>query len=223
MSQLESFAALVGRLVERDALGVVVVAGPGEESWAEAARSAAPSRVPILGPRLDLAELAAVLARLDVLVTNDSGPMHVAAAAGTSCVALFGPTDPRRTSPAWPGRWPSCRCGSGITAPSRSSAGPIARGFSSGIALAATAMTGGAGESGSNRKPANAPAEPAPRVTPRFPRPTDRRLRSAREEAEPRSRRRVCAGRGRWYPAAPRNTHGVVHAGAHLAAQDAKP
>jgi heptosyltransferase-2 len=58
---------------------------------------------PVLGPDLDLAGLAAVLARLDLLVTNDSGPMHLAAALGVDTVALFGPTDPRRTAPAGDG------------------------------------------------------------------------------------------------------------------------
>lgn len=55
---------------------------------------------PLVGPDLDLAGLAAVLAELDLLVTNDSGPMHLAAAVGVPCVALFGPTDRRRTAPA---------------------------------------------------------------------------------------------------------------------------
>jgi len=55
---------------------------------------------PLLGPDLDLAGLAATLAHLDLLVTNDSGPMHLAAALGVPCVALFGPTDRRRTAPA---------------------------------------------------------------------------------------------------------------------------
>lgn len=55
---------------------------------------------PVLGPDLDLAGLAAAMAELDLLVTNDSGPMHLAAAVGVPCVALFGPTDRRRTAPA---------------------------------------------------------------------------------------------------------------------------
>ena len=58
---------------------------------------------PLIGPDLDLAGLAAALAELDLLVTNDSGPMHLAAAVGVPCVALFGPTDRRRTAPAGPG------------------------------------------------------------------------------------------------------------------------
>lgn len=58
---------------------------------------------PMIGPDLDLAGLAAVLGQLDLLVTNDSGPMHLAAALGVPTVALFGPTDRRRTAPAGPG------------------------------------------------------------------------------------------------------------------------
>jgi ADP-heptose:LPS heptosyltransferase len=47
----------------------------------------------------DLVVLAAVLARLDLFVTSDTGPMHLAAAVGTPVVALFGPADPRRYGP----------------------------------------------------------------------------------------------------------------------------
>lgn len=47
----------------------------------------------------DLIVLAAILARLDLLVTGDTGPMHLAAAVGTPVVALFGPADPRRYGP----------------------------------------------------------------------------------------------------------------------------
>jgi ADP-heptose:LPS heptosyltransferase len=35
----------------------------------------------------------------ELMITNDTGPMHVAAALGTRVVALFGPTEPRRTGP----------------------------------------------------------------------------------------------------------------------------
>lgn len=48
---------------------------------------------------LDLPTLAALLAELDLLVTSDTGPMHLAAAMGTPIVALFGPADPRRYGP----------------------------------------------------------------------------------------------------------------------------
>jgi heptosyltransferase-2 len=58
---------------------------------------------PVIGPDLDLAALAGVMSHLDVVVTNDSGPMHLAAALGVATIALFGPTDPRRTAPAGEG------------------------------------------------------------------------------------------------------------------------
>ena len=50
-----------------------------------------------------LKELVAVIAEARAMVTNDSGPMHVAAAVGTPVVAVFGPTDPGRTGPYGPG------------------------------------------------------------------------------------------------------------------------
>ena len=48
---------------------------------------------------IDLLTLAAVLEKLDLLVTGDTGPMHLAAAVGTPVVAVFGPSDPARYAP----------------------------------------------------------------------------------------------------------------------------
>jgi len=47
----------------------------------------------------DLLELAEFYSRCSVVITNDSGPMHIAAAVGTPVVAIFGPTDPMLTGP----------------------------------------------------------------------------------------------------------------------------
>jgi heptosyltransferase-2 len=58
----------------------------------------APPMIDLTG-RTDLPMLAAVLALSTTVVSNDSGAMHVAAAVGTPVVALFGPTNERRTSP----------------------------------------------------------------------------------------------------------------------------
>ncbi len=59
------------------------------------------TRAPIIDMRgkTNLKQLAALLREVDLLVTNDSGPMHIAAALGTPVVAIFGPTDPKRTGP----------------------------------------------------------------------------------------------------------------------------
>jgi heptosyltransferase-2 len=81
----------------------IILAGPKEVWMAVRIHEESGHLHPVIGPDLDLAGLAAVIANLDVLVTNDSGPMHVAAALGVPCVALFGPTDPRRTAPAGEG------------------------------------------------------------------------------------------------------------------------
>ncbi len=58
-----------------------------------------PDRVVDVAGAIDLLTLAAVLERLDVLVTGDTGPMHLAAAVGTPVVAIFGPSDPARYAP----------------------------------------------------------------------------------------------------------------------------
>lgn len=52
-----------------------------------------------LSGQTSLLELASLLRRCHLLVTNDTGTMHVAAAVGTRVAAIFGPTDPRTTSP----------------------------------------------------------------------------------------------------------------------------
>lgn len=82
--------------------------GPGETA---ACRELAPEAALLEG--LGLGAYAAVLARARFAVANDSGPMHLADAAGTPTLGLFGVTDPARTRP-WGGRhlgsaagWPS--------------------------------------------------------------------------------------------------------------------
>jgi len=95
----ERFAAVLEWLRRREG-GRAVVVGSGEA--AEAARTIAHglTEPPIdLVNRTTLKELAAVLAEARVMLTNDSGPMHVAAAVGTPIVAIFGPTNPARTGP----------------------------------------------------------------------------------------------------------------------------
>ena len=56
-----------------------------------------------LAGRTSLRELCAALKACRVLLTNDTGPMHLAAAVGTPVVALFGSTDPTLTGPGLPG------------------------------------------------------------------------------------------------------------------------
>jgi heptosyltransferase-2 len=97
------FSALAQRLAGAGRR-VLVLGGPGEQELTAvvASAGAAFGECEDLGGRTGLAELAAVLARCDALVTNDTGPMHFAAALGTPVVALEGPADVRQTRPLGP-------------------------------------------------------------------------------------------------------------------------
>jgi heptosyltransferase-1 len=92
------FRALAERLCHVDGAHVLVLWGPSER---EAARAIAeiPAPRPALAPPTDLDELAAVVRRASVMVAGDTGPLHLAAAVGTRCVGLYGPTSAARNGP----------------------------------------------------------------------------------------------------------------------------
>jgi heptosyltransferase II len=93
-------AQLVRRLATRG-VGVVLVGAPGDREAAREIESAVGADAPpvnLVG-RTDLRLFAGVLAACDAFVSNDSGAMHLAAAAGVPVVAVFGPTDERATAP----------------------------------------------------------------------------------------------------------------------------
>ena len=73
---------------------VTVIGGPGDREEAEAVARAA--SVEQLAGKQSLEETVATIAGATLLVSHDSGPLHLAALVGTPAVALFGPTDPRR-------------------------------------------------------------------------------------------------------------------------------
>jgi len=88
---------LARRLVQDAAAHVVLSWGPGEEGTARAVIAGAPGAV--LAPPTDLDALLALLRRASVVVAADTGPLHIAAALGTPCVGLYGPTSPARNGP----------------------------------------------------------------------------------------------------------------------------
>ncbi len=85
----DRFAGLADRLVREGAL-VVFTAGDRDEDTIAGVHAAAQHRHPVLGG-LPLRQLAAAIAGFDVYVSNDAGPMHIAAAVGTPTIGLFGP------------------------------------------------------------------------------------------------------------------------------------
>ena len=94
-----SFAEVADRL-QQEGYGVVAMIG-GPDERADVAEVKGMMKT----PAIDLAGatavglLPALLSRASMLITNDSGPMHIAAAVGTPVVALFGPTSAVRTGP----------------------------------------------------------------------------------------------------------------------------
>lgn len=94
---LEHWRAMARGLVE-DGTSVLFVVGPGEEEEARGlVTELGPLAKMIVGR--SLRQAAAVLAQCDVFVGVDTGPMHLAWAAGTSVVSVFGPTDPGLHAP----------------------------------------------------------------------------------------------------------------------------
>lgn len=96
---VESFAALARELAEDPAVRLAVFGGGADASLGAAIAAAVPGRVTDFCGKLSLPEVAEWLRLCRMLVTNDTGPMHIAAAVGTPVVALFGPTSPERTGP----------------------------------------------------------------------------------------------------------------------------
>ncbi len=94
----ERFAAVADRLA---ALGYAVVfsGGPGDVAAIEQIRLAMREKAVNFAGKTSLKGLAALYERAALLITTDTGPMHLAAAVGTPVVALFGPTAPWRTGP----------------------------------------------------------------------------------------------------------------------------
>lgn len=96
----ERFAALADRLADEFGARCVIVGGraPAEVRAAEAIRRLARTPPSDLGA-WDLRRLAYLLDRADVVVSPDSGPLHIAIATGTPSVALMGHTNPKRVGP----------------------------------------------------------------------------------------------------------------------------
>ncbi|MDQ3347749.1 MAG: glycosyltransferase family 9 protein [Acidobacteriota bacterium] len=95
----ERFAEVARRLVETAGATIVLTGSPGDRILVDRVAAALPRRRVIDAADLDLLSAAAVLQRLDLLVTGDTGPMHLAGAVGTPVVAVFGPSDPARYGP----------------------------------------------------------------------------------------------------------------------------
>jgi heptosyltransferase-2 len=94
----ERFAALGAELKKEFGARLVLLGGPEDRKAAAAVRSQLPGALDLAG-RTTLRQALGVLTHLNLLITNDSGLMHAAAALGVPLVAIFGSTDPAATGP----------------------------------------------------------------------------------------------------------------------------
>lgn len=96
---LVSFAAVADLLYESQRDPVVVIGSTEDRVYVKELRAQMQHPCIDLSGEIPLRYLPAVLSKAAVLITNDSGPMHIAAACGIPVVAMFGPTSATRTGP----------------------------------------------------------------------------------------------------------------------------
>jgi heptosyltransferase-2 len=95
----DRFAKVADTLSEEWDAAVVLMGSAPEAPLSAEIETAMGRKVVNLAGRTTVRELMALLASCSFLVTNDSGPMHIGGAFGVPLVAIFGPTDWRKTSP----------------------------------------------------------------------------------------------------------------------------
>ena len=97
----ESYAGLADRLIE-SRRQVVLIGSPDEMDVTNEVTSRMRHQPFVLTGKTSLDEVTAVLSLVDLVVTNDTGPAHIAAALGRPTLVIFGPTNPLTTRPFAP-------------------------------------------------------------------------------------------------------------------------
>jgi heptosyltransferase III len=95
----ERYAELADRLTSQYGCHVLIGGSSADLDLAQQIRQMAKSRPTIMAGRTTIKQFAAIAKRSVLFVGSDSGAMHIAAAVGTSVVALFGPSNPREWGP----------------------------------------------------------------------------------------------------------------------------
>lgn len=95
----KNYAVLADQLIEQTGVDVVLVGAPDETSVSQEVAVEMRHKPVILTGNTTLAQLVAVLSLADLLVANDTGPAHIAAALERPTLVIFGPTMPTTTRP----------------------------------------------------------------------------------------------------------------------------
>lgn len=98
----ERYAAVADRLIEELQAQVILIGSNAEIDVSQDVSRQMRNRPVALTGQTDLAELVAVLSQIDLLITNDTGPAHIASALGRPTLVIFGPTNPLTTRPFSP-------------------------------------------------------------------------------------------------------------------------
>lgn len=96
------FAELAEALAESLPVKIIVIGGSEDRAVADAIFAKASSKPLILCGQTSLLQTAAILKRCDLLISCDTGPLHLATAVGTRVLGLFGASDPKRSGPVGP-------------------------------------------------------------------------------------------------------------------------
>jgi lipopolysaccharide heptosyltransferase I len=96
---IENFAALADKVSEQFDLSVIATGSPSEKGIVERLRSKANVPIANFAGATSISELVALLNGAKLVVSNDTGPGHIAAALGVPVVLIFGPTNPARVAP----------------------------------------------------------------------------------------------------------------------------
>jgi heptosyltransferase-2 len=97
----EAYAALADRLIESQRK-IVLIGSRDETDVSDEVVTRMRNRPAVLTGKTSLDQITAVLASVDLIVTNDTGPAHIGAALGRPTIVIFGPTNPLTTRPFSP-------------------------------------------------------------------------------------------------------------------------
>ena len=96
------YASLAGMLQKKAPFNLLIIGSKAEKELTRAITAPLKKKPVNLAGKTSLRMLAAIMSLADVVVSNDSGPMHISNALGTPVIALFGPTVPAATQPFQP-------------------------------------------------------------------------------------------------------------------------
>ena len=93
------FSDIADEIAEKFGLSIVATGSQGERVAIEALQELTTTRIANLAGKTSISELIALLKKASLVISNDTGPGHIAAALGAPIVMIFGPTNPARVCP----------------------------------------------------------------------------------------------------------------------------